>query len=72
MNLPLIKANTCRLCKFATPVNPQQLQCRRYPKQVTILPIPTGPNQARLEPLAAYPLMSPDEDCGEFKPKIEI
>lgn len=57
----------CKGCGFS--FVDQQLVCRRYPPQVTILIAPNPPPRTGIGPqvLAAYPIVNADMWCGEWR-----
>ena len=67
MAMNIITANTCKTCKHSWNGN-GQLFCRRYPPMTTFVP----DAQNRPCPISSYPPISPDQSCGEYKPKIEL
>lgn len=74
--LQLIKAKSCRNCKHSMPtgngVNGKQgLECRRYPPQVGMIPVPHGPGQIQITVHAAFPPVDENLYCEEHKPRID-
>ena len=65
LSTPLIRPDQCVKCKFSSAV-PQQrvLQCRRNPPQASVL--------ANGQSLTVFPLVQPDQWCGEFRVAISI
>lgn len=59
----------CAACKFFVPNKdtfPQGL-CKRYPPSRHLVPTPQG-----FVVMAGFPPMPPTEECGEFKPRVEV
>jgi hypothetical protein len=67
----LVRGERCEKCKFAQ-ILPQNtnLECCRFPPQQTFILVPSqqGP---RVERLAASPVVTPNQWCGEFRPRID-
>jgi hypothetical protein len=72
-----IVTKACSKCQFSAEEKPD-LVCRRYPMQVTFLVVPRqimipGPHGPRAAvqpcpvPHSAFPVMRPDQWCGEFR-----
>ena len=63
---------TCDTCCFRV-----QSECRRFPPQVSILPLPVqdlAHSQDRIQPtpVGAFPQVAPEIWCGEYDSKKQI
>jgi hypothetical protein len=59
---------TCRFCRHHG-VEGNDVVCRRYPPQVTVVLVPQGaPRVGHLapQPFATFPPVVPEHVCGEF------
>lgn len=65
----LVRAESCQQCKFAVlaPGNVKQRQCRRNPPTAAHIMIRAG----QFMTYTGFPVVQPDNWCGEFRPKIE-
>lgn len=62
--------NHCRHCGvIPLPDKTLQKVCKRYPPKLALYPIQTG---AGLQWVGntAFPMLTGDDDCGEFSPKV--
>lgn len=71
--MALIGTETCGKCKFSASENPnpgEPLICRRNPPATTIMLTPGPGGRPMPNPVSAYPLVRPEQWCGEYRPKI--
>ena len=65
---------TCETCRFFLEEIPQTF-CRRFPPQLTIIPVPTqgirGPS-LQLQSVAGFPTASKEGWCGEWATKLQL
>jgi hypothetical protein len=68
--MKLIRAERCEKCRFASAIaNKVELECRRLPPTVSTMVIGTNrQGGVNLHSVAAWPHMTPNAWCGEFKP----
>lgn len=65
----------CGTCKFGRPMKGAPvgvLECRFNPPQVSAILIPRGPGQAEIQTPSAFPTVTAELDCGQWKPTIHI
>jgi hypothetical protein len=70
---PKLAPNACKNC-FHGQERPtdKAINCRRYPATVIVMPMKDPKGQSMLGPAAIYPVMGPDEVCGEYKINIML
>ena len=60
-----ITETRCERCRHSAPAQqPGQIECRRFPPQVVV----ASPGQL----VALFPLVGPDQCCGEFAKRIVL
>lgn len=61
-------ARSCRTCRWHA-TEQQDVVCRRYPPQVSVLMVPAPPprvGQLQPAPFATFPPVNPEAPCGEW------
>lgn len=63
----MVRNECCNKCKWHAALAGQaNFECRRFPPTMSFMPTNHGP-----QPISAYPPVTPEHWCGEFKPGIE-
>lgn len=67
----LIRPERCETCKFAVMLKKgEALECRRMPPVPTAFMVPGRNGGVEFPMYTAFPRVSGDNWCGEFRPKV--